>query len=197
MLALSAVGSGCDGSEDARSARPADDPAPADTVTLTPGGAREVPPATERHFDPGSISVGDSLLGLVVREREVMRVFDDSVWAGRVHFAGEITVTGIYQRHFDWPEPDALCFHVDDSSVQAVPAFSPDSWTSANAKVWFCLTNPERAQALLGSGETPVRATVVVDDYAVLREFSDVFDTARLVRVEALEGHARPTLRDP
>jgi hypothetical protein len=124
-------------------------------------------------------------------------VFEDSVWVGRVRFAGEITLSGVYQRHFDWPEPEAFCFHVDDTAVAAVPAFAPDSWTSPARKVWFCFTNPDGALALLGDGDPPRSATIVVDDYEVLREFSDVFDTARLVRVEATGGPARQTLRDP
>jgi hypothetical protein len=93
---------------------------------------------------------------------------------GRVRFAGEITVAGAYQRHFDWPEPDALCFHVRDDAAGAIPDFAPDAWTSPNMKVWFCFMNADLAQALLGSGETPADATVVVDDYQVVGEFSEV-----------------------
>lgn len=168
---------------------------PADTV-LTPGGAAAVPEATARHFDPGSLRVGDRFMGLVVTDMEVVRVFDDSVWSGRVQFAGEMTVSGVVQRHFDWPNPEALCLHVAGESVAGVPDFAPDSWTSPDAKVWFCFTDTERARALLGPVETPLRATVVVDDYTVRREFTDTYDTARLVRVEAVAGPEPQTLRE-
>jgi hypothetical protein len=171
-------------------------PSPSDTL-LTPGGATSVPPAEARHFDAATLDVGDSFLGLRVVDVDVRRAFDDSVWVGRVRFAGDITVAGVYQRHFDWPGPDALCFHVRDDATGAIPAFAPDAWTSPNMKVWFCFTNTNLARELLGSGEKPVDATVVVDDYLVVREFSDVFDTARLVRVEEVRGAAGATLRNP
>jgi hypothetical protein len=181
LLALLFTACGGDGGQTAQD--PPADTLPQAEVPLTPGGATAVPTAAARHFDAGSIQVGERFRELVLVESEVTRVFDDSVWAGRVRFAGEITVAGVYQRHFDWPEPAALCFHVDASSADAVPAFKPDSWTSPNAKVWFCFTNEDAVRTLLGSGETPRHATIVVDDYTVRREFSDVYDTARLVRV--------------
>jgi hypothetical protein len=199
LLAVATLLPAC-GDGDRRAASPAGDPPPATGLDapaageLTPGGATAVPAATARHFDPGALQAGDSFLNLQVTSRDVVRVFDDSVWAGRVQFAGEITVTGEYRRHFDWPEPEELCFHVSaPASVQRIPAFAPDEWTSPNRQDWFCFTNPELALALLGPGEPPVRATIVVDEYTVLREFSDVFDTARLVDVVAVAGPlARP-----
>jgi hypothetical protein len=142
--------------------------------------------------------VGDTFLGLRVVDVAVHRVFEDSIWAGRVRFAGEIAVTGVFQQHFDYPEPEELCFHVDDAaSRDRVPGFAPDVWTAANQKTWFCFTNPEQARARLGVGDPPLRATIIVDDYTVLREFSDVFDTARLVDVVRVAGPARRTLREP
>jgi hypothetical protein len=181
------LAAGCGGAD----TPPAGEPAP----QLTPGGERSIPPAESRHFDPGAITVGDRVNGLVVVERQVQRVFEDSVWAGQVLFSGEIEVRGVYQRHFDWPEPDALCFHVTDAeSVQRIPDFTPDTWSSANAKVWFCFRNPEFAQELLGSGEVAQEATIVVDDYWVVREFTDTFDTARLVAVRGTPVPARVTL---
>jgi hypothetical protein len=158
-------------------------------VGLTPGGAEGVLPVEPRHFDPGAIAVGDTFLNLRVTARDVHRAMDDSVWVGRVRFAGLITVTGEFRRHSDWPEPEALCFNVGTrSSIQRIPDFAPDSWTSPNAITWFCFTNPGQVQAALGDGARPVRATIVVDDYLVVREFSDVFDTARLVEVVAVAG---------
>jgi hypothetical protein len=154
------------------------------TEGLTPGGAVTVPPAGARHFDPGRLAVGDTFLGLRVVERDVRRVFDEAVWSGRVRFAGEITVSGVYHRHFDYPEPAELCFRVDDEAEKnRIPAFAPDEWTSPNEVTWFCFTNGGAARRLLGPGDVPRRATIVIDDYTVLREFSDVYDTARLVRL--------------
>lgn len=151
---------------------------------LTPGGAERVPRREARHFDAGALSVGDTVLGLRVVRMDVARVFEDSVWSGSVQFAGEITLTGTYERHFDYPEVDAVCFWIADlQSINRLPDFAPDAWTSSNQRTWFCFTNPVQARAALGSGVEPRTATIVVDDYTNHRIFSDVFDTARLVRV--------------
>jgi hypothetical protein len=173
------------------------DAAPQATA-LTPGGATEVPPAGPQHFDPGSLAVGDVVLGVRVVDLDVRRVFEDSVWAGYVRFAGELALTGVFQQHFDYPEPAELCLHVDNAaSVRRVPAFAPDTWTAPNRKSWFCFTNNDAVRERLGTGEPPLRATIIVDDYTARREFSDVFDTARLVDVVAIAGPASPTLREP
>jgi len=143
---------------------------------------------TARYFDPGALRPGDSFLDLRVSEVDVRRVFDDSVWVGRVVFDGVVTVTGEYRRHFDWPEPDALCFFVTaPASIARLPEFAPDSRTGPGQQTWFCFSNPERALELLGDGARPLRATIVVDRYMAIREFSDVVDIARLVEVVAAE----------
>jgi hypothetical protein len=164
----------------------------------TPGGAASVPDRAAHHFDAGALAPGDTFLDLRVVRLDVARVFEDSVWSGAVQFAGEAQVRGVYQRHFDYPEPAALCFHVtDDESTARLPDFAPDAWTSPNAKRWLCFTNTDDVTRLLGTGAEPVAATVVIDDYVNRRIFSDVFDTARLVRVTAIHGSAQPTLRLP
>lgn len=158
----------------------------ADTMSSarTPGGAERVPSREPRHFDAGTLSVGDTVLGLRVVRVDVARVFEDSVWSGSVQFSGEIRLTGMYERHFDYPEVDAVCFRVvDPQSINRIPDFAPDAWTSPNQRTWFCFTNPAEARAALGNGAEPRAATIVVDDYTNHRIFSDVFDTARLVRV--------------
>jgi hypothetical protein len=177
-IALSLPGAGCRAG--------ADGTADNEAQQLTPGGARTVPPWEERHFDPATLRVGDRFHDLVVVDREVRRVFEDSVWAGHYRFAGEITVRGTFERHFDWPEPAALCFWITEpDQVQRIPDFAPDTWTAPDARTWFCFSNPALAEELLGPGDAPREATIVVDDYLSVREFSDVFDTARLVRVTA------------
>lgn len=165
------------------------EPAASDGVVATapaptPGGAERVPPREPRHFDPGTLSIGDTVLGLRVVRLDVARVFEDSVWSGSVQFAGEITLTGTYEQHFDYPEVDAVCFQITDSeSINRIPEFAPDPWTSPNQRTWFCFTNAGEVRVALGSGTEPRTATVVVDDYTNQRIFSDAFDTARLVRV--------------
>jgi hypothetical protein len=173
-----------------------DAPRPPDAASETgapPAGGRLAPTG---EFDPARAGAGDSVGGLEIVAMDVRRVFDDSVWAGRVEFRGRLTVDGVYQRHFDYPEPAALCFHVLGDAVERVPHFVPDQWTSTNRKTWFCFDNEGRVLELLGGGETPLAATIVVDGYRLIREFSDVFDMAKLVEVVELRGPARQTLRE-
>ena len=149
-------------------------------------------------FDAGAIAVGDTILGLRVISREVSRVLEDSVWSGTVGFEGEVEVTGVYQPHFDYPEPPAVCFHLDSISSLKIPEFAPDAWSSANGKPWFCFSNQEKAVELLGPAETPRPATIVIDRYKQTRYFTDAVDDALLVRV-VRKGAAREagTLREP
>jgi uroporphyrinogen-III synthase len=104
----------------------------------------------------------------------------------------------VYQPHFDYPEPPALCFHVTDSaSIARLPRFAPDRETVPGGKNWFCFTNADSARALIGPPPTPREATLVVDDYIVRRYFTDAYDTARLLRVVSIGDTTRRTLRDP
>jgi hypothetical protein len=66
-------------------------------------------------------------------------------------------------------------------AIQGVPRCVPDEWTGPNRKTWFCFENDDDVRSLLGDGATPVAATIVVDRYRLIREFSDVFDMADLV----------------
>ena len=177
------------GSADASAAA---DPTP---TRAAPAPAPRTSPASAPRFDPGAIQPGDTVAGLVVDSKEVSRVFGDSAWVGTVVFDGEVELTGVYQSHFDWPEPRAACFHVAASSRSRIPRFEPDAWTSPDAKTWFCFTDTERAIQLLGAPDTPRVATVVVRRYRVERHFTDAYDTAELVRVTRLGPTASRSLR--
>jgi hypothetical protein len=148
-------------------------------------------------FDPGQLSVGDTVLGLRVTALDVNRAFDDSIWVGNVKFAGEVPLTGIYQGHFDYPEVRETCFHVTDSaSVRLVPRFAADA-QSTRMKTWFCFTNAEQAIKELGPPDQPREATIVVDSLTAVRYFTDAWASARLVRVTQLGQPARRSLREP
>jgi DNA-binding MarR family transcriptional regulator len=71
---------------------------------------------------------------------------------------------------------------VSGDARKRVPRFTPDNRTGPNRQTWFCFTNGDVARTLLGDGALPVEATVVVDGYSLIREFSDVFDMADLSR---------------
>ena len=166
--------------------------------------APQPPPATPpqetqspaaNYFDPGAVAVGDTVAGLRISALDVQRVFEDSVWAGTVRFAGEIELTGVYQGHFDYPEPAEACFHPDSASAARIPRFEPDAWTSANGKTWFCFDDAASAERALGDPRAYRWASIVVDDYRLHRAFTDAYDVARLVRVVDVGARAPQTLR--
>lgn len=138
-----------------------------------------MPGATNR-FDPTGIQVGDRVLGLTVTRQDLSHApaMGDSVYVGSVEFSGELTVSGSYRSHPDYPEVQALCFDVDGASAVRVPRMRGDE-----RRVWFCFTNQQEAVRALGSAHSEGRATIVIDEYRTVRQFTDVFDTARLVRV--------------
>ena len=158
-----------------------------------------VPPAvaSASGFDPATVAPGDTVAGLVLVRRDADLVFGDSAWVGTFTFRGRLELDGVYQRHFDYPEPDLVCFHVLGESIDRVPRLEPDAFVSPGMKPWFCFTNQERARELLGDAASPREATIVVNEYTVNRYFTDAFSTAELVEVTRLGGPARNTLRDP
>ncbi|CAN5183837.1 hypothetical protein BH20GEM2_BH20GEM2_08590 [soil metagenome] len=142
----------------------------------------EPPPAPEasNRFDPAGIQVGDRILGLTVTRQDLSHApaMGDSVYVGSVEFSGELTLSGSYRAHPDYPEVQALCFDVDEASAARVPRMRGDE-----RRVWFCFDNQEEAVRALGSPGTAGRATIVIDDYRTVRQFTDAFDTATLLRV--------------
>jgi hypothetical protein len=167
------------------------DTAPRDSVRPA------VPEATGPAFDPGNVFVGDTVAGLEVIRREANRAFGDSAWVGSFTFRGRLVLSGVYLRHFDYPEPALVCFHVLGESVERVPRFEPDAFTSPGMKTWFCFTNQDRALELLGDAAVPREATIVIDSLTVVRHFTDAFATASLTDVVRIGDAARNTLRDP
>ena len=155
----------------------------------------QAPTAAANYFDPGAVAAGDTVAGLSIAAMDVQRVFEDSVWTGSVRFAGEVELTGVYQAHFDYPEPAEACFHPDSASAARIPRFEPDAWTSANGKTWFCFDDAASAERALGDPHAYRWASIVVDDYRLHRAFTDAYDVARLVRVLDVGARAPQTLR--
>jgi hypothetical protein len=165
-VALLAVMAACGSSE--RNSE-ADDP-----DHTTPGSGAAAP----HRFDPAGIQVGDTVAGLVVTFADVGISQVDSAYVGSVRFAGELVVSGTYRALYDDPEPSLICFHVDAESAERIPRMLHDE-----RNVWFCFENEAEAERLLGPPGTPGTATVEISDYRTVRQFTDAYDTARLLRV--------------
>jgi hypothetical protein len=173
-------------------------PAPEAAVAVDSAGeATAIAPAAS-HFDPGGVEPGDTVLDLVVVSKNVERAAAvDSAWVGEVVFEGDLVLQGVYQPHYDWPEVTEPCFHVTDpASMARIPRFEPDSWTSPNAKTWFCFSNAEVALELLGPPEQPREMVIALGRYQISRHFSDVYDTAELVELLEVGAASHRTLAD-
>lgn len=170
LLASIAMLAACDG----------DVPDGRDTDTAGDSAATRGPDAPLA-FDPDSLQAGDTLGTLVVVQRELRRDLEGRL-VGTVRFAGEVTLSGRYHPHFDYPEVRSTCFEVDDSTAVRLPRFASDE-----RRVWFCFGNQEDAARSLGPPGSSGDATIVIDGYATVRSFTDAVDDARLVRVLSRE----------
>jgi hypothetical protein len=138
-------------------------------VTDMTGGRASAP----TQFDAKQITTGASVGGLTVAAASPQSV----------RFSGQAEVTGSYRAHFDYPEVKQPCFWVDVESWGKLPRAQGDTRI-----VWFCFENAAQAISQLGALGTQARATIVVDNYTTNLQQSDVWDTARLVRVVKKEG---------
>jgi hypothetical protein len=155
---------------------PADDTLAQDTSSVPLSGGAAVPP--ENRFDPTTIRPGTEFLGLTVTSANVSRSVTDESYIGDVRFAGDIELVGRYHPHFDYPENQAKCFSVAETSVPKLPR-----WPDDERRVWFCFENQEFAIRELGAAGTSGDATIVVRRYMTVRSMSDVVDEAELVSV--------------
>ena len=138
-------------------------------------------------FDPATIKEGDVVGALRVGRVDITDAGGDIGRVGTVRFLGELTISGERRPHHDFPEVTTVCMDVDSASTAQLPRWSNDSRTVS----WLCFENQEDAIRLLGpttSNREPV--TVAIDVYQTPRQFSDVYNTARLVRV-VTRGPAR------
>ena len=133
-------------------------------------------------FDPSTIVPGTTVGALVLDSIRKEWAEVDSSYVGSAWFRGELTLTGVTIFNPDADLRDRLpCFEADSASAAAIPRWQHDARRS-----WFCLLPADSSSTLLPPSEG-VRATVVVDRFAVHRNLSDAFNTARLLRVAAID----------
>ena len=155
--------------------------APAETISQ-PAAVRS--DSAERmpgiRFDPATVKEGDVVGGFRVARVDITDAGGDYGHVGTVRFLGEATISGEKRPHHDFPEVTTVCMDVDSASAAKLPRWPNDSRTLS----WLCFENQEDAIRMLGPA-APEREpiTVVIDVYQTPRQFSDVYNTARLVRV--------------
>jgi hypothetical protein len=172
-------------------------PADAATAEVAPTSQPAAAP-TFNSFDPATLELGDTVLGLTVVSAALDRALEDSVWVGDVVVEGDLVLHGIYQRHPDWPQVELPCVEVvQPPSIARIPRFPADAFTGPAPRTWFCLENAELALELLGEPEPAREIVIAVGRYTVRRNLSDVFDTAELAEVIEVGPTAAATLAEP
>ena len=135
-------------------------------------------------FDPATIREGDRVGAFRVARVDITDAGGDYGRVGTVRFLGEVTISGAKRPHPDYPDITTVCMDVDSASAGRLPRWPRDSRTQS----WLCFENQEEAIRLLGPAGTREPITVTIDTYQTPRQFSDVYNTARLVRVEERPG---------
>lgn len=139
-------------------------------------------------FDPRTIREGHTVGEFRVARVDVTDAGDDFGHVGTVRFLGETTISGELRPHHDYPEVTTLCMDLDSASAARMPRWRADSRTRS----WLCFENQEQAARMLGPAGTTKPISVVIDVYQTPRQFSDVYNTARLVRVVEPAAAATP-----
>ena len=143
------------------------------------GPAESAPTLPGILFDPATIREGDVVAGFRVGRVDITDAGGDIGRVGTVRFLGEATISGEKRPHHDYPEVTTVCMDVDSASAARLPRWRSDSRTIS----WLCFENQEDAIRMLGPSGNREPVSVVIDVYQTPRQFSDVYNTARLVRV--------------
>ncbi len=138
---------------------------------------------TGRIFDPHAVRRGDSVGTLVIDRVAVARVTPDSIAVGTAVFSGEVELTGATIRHHEHPDVQVTCFEADSASAVRLPR-----WKDDRRRAWFCLGNVAEAARHLAPPGVVRSAAIVIDSFTIHRGLSDEVNTARLVRVIAVDS---------
>lgn len=140
--------------------------------------------APDNVFDVYGAEVGDVVAGLEITSLEVSDPTAPYLTA-HVTFTGEVTVSGTVTAYDDHEQfGDAVCVSaVDPVSERSLPRMLQDT-----RYAWFCFTNSDVASAEVFDPGTTTATTVVVDQFTINYAPTEMWNTARLLRVE--EGAA-------
>jgi hypothetical protein len=128
-------------------------------------------------FDPAALQPGERVGELVADSISARRTIVDSTHVGVAWFTGQIELTGWTMLHPDADLRDvAVCFEADEASAARMPR-----WENDERRPWFCFTNRDDAQRMLGPPSDRVPATIVIEQFTIHRGLTDEVNSARLV----------------
>lgn len=159
------------------------------TFTITEKNSNEQTEENEQEsniFSLSAIEVGDSVGSMIVtsiepynkKYRQGVPPTPLSDTNAAIAFKGDVELTGTYYYTTNGIPSDEYCFSgLDEVSLTRLPQLDTDQ-----RSVWFCFTNEDKAQELLGKNRGTV--TITVNAYEIQSFPSEVWNTATLVSVE-------------
>jgi hypothetical protein len=138
-------------------------------------------------FDPSRVKVSEPVGAMQVTAIDVRRAasMPDSPYVGTVRFRGEVELEGALM-HFPGQGEKNVCFEADPETAGRLPRMRGDA-----RRPWFCFENYAYAAERTAQMSAADHLRVRIDNFAINYAFSDVFNTARLLKVEqAGGGHA-------
>lgn len=135
-------------------------------------------------FDVHAAEVGDVVVGLTIGSLEVSDP-EAAYLTAHVAFDGEVTVSGTVTAYDDHEQlGDAVCMgSLEPASERALPRMLQDTRYQ-----WFCFTNSDVASSEVFGTGTVTETTVVLDEFTIHYAPTEMWNTARLLRVEDVDG---------
>lgn len=98
-----------------------------------------------------------------------------------VEFKGEVEISGTYTYYDDEYDPlkNEVCFNdLAEASKEKMPQFKGD-----DKDIWFCFENKEFARDGFKPKGSSGLATVVINKYTILNYGTEVWNTAKLIKI--------------
>lgn len=127
-------------------------------------------------FDPSTTRPGQRVGTLVLESISATPTVIDSTLVGTARFRGEIELRGQRMAHHD-SDITVPCFEADSLSASRLPR-----WRGDERRMWFCFANEAVATRALAGTREGDSLSVVIDDFTIYRQFSDVVNSARFIR---------------
>jgi hypothetical protein len=153
--------------------------APTAVAAAAPGAAVDSVTGTGDKFDAMRAQTGNAIGTLRIASLDVQPATQTLVGVkGAIGLKGQLQLSGDYRAHYEYPVVKQACFYPAAEDWKKIPRAKGDE-----RAIWFCFDNQEDAIKQLGALGTQTKATIVVENYTIKLDKSNVWDTARLVRV--------------
>lgn len=141
-------------------------------------------PLKENEFRLSSLSVGDIVAGLKVKEVSPFRS-EEAISSENyaIGFTGKTELSGIYTYNDDEAAftANTVCFEVDEDSLKKLPTFFQEI-----PKNFFCFSNGAFAKKSFKKKGSTGKATIVIDNLNLVSYPREVWNSAELVKVVSM-----------